>query len=247
LANLALRRLTSRQERILTLTEAQGFVTIESLSEAFSVSAQTVRRDIIALSDAGLLQRFHGGAGPAANAEPLRLDHARKLRVGVEEKRRVAAEAAARAPAGGAIFLDVGTTMEVTAEALNAREGLTVFTSSMRVALALDAARHEVRVLGGRVAGRDGSLCGEEVMLALGGLRIDVAMIGCSAIEPRGRVMDFDLDKIAVKKAAMRAAERSFLLAAPSKRGRTARAEIGWLADFAEVLDGCGAAARAPA
>ena len=230
--------LTSRQELILSLTETQGFVTIDGLAESFGVSAQTVRRDIIALAEAGLLQRFHGGAGPPAAGEALRLDHRRKRGLAVEEKRRVAAQAAALTPAGAALFLDVGTTMEMTAEALNAREGLTIFTSSMRVALALDPARHEVRVLGGRVAGRDGSLCGEEVMLALSGLRLDLAMIACSAIDPRGRVLDFDLGKIAVKRAAMRAAERAFLLATPSKRGRSARAEVARVADFAALLDG---------
>jgi DeoR family glycerol-3-phosphate regulon repressor len=60
-------QLNARQNEILIRVEASGFVTIESLAEEFSVSAQTVRRDIIFLSDAGLLQRFHGGAGVIGN------------------------------------------------------------------------------------------------------------------------------------------------------------------------------------
>lgn len=55
--------LRERQRRILELTEAQGYVTIEALAQSFGVSAQTVRRDIIALDQAGLLQRFHQEPG----------------------------------------------------------------------------------------------------------------------------------------------------------------------------------------
>lgn len=230
--------LSERQKRILALTEARGFVTIERLTETFAVSAQTVRRDLIALAEAGLLQRFHGGAGPVAGAEALRLDHGAKRAVDPDDKRRVARAAAALVPDGAAVFLDVGTTCEMTARALARRGGVQVFTTSMRAALEFDPAWTEVRVIGGRVAGRDGSLCGEDAVLALAGLRLDVALVACSGIDVEGRAMDFDLGKIAVKRAAMRAAARSFLLATPSKFGRSARAEIAPLARFDRVIDG---------
>ncbi|MHC5656198.1 DeoR/GlpR family DNA-binding transcription regulator [Stappia sp.] len=226
--------LSARQRKILSLTEQNGFVTIESLAEEFGVSAQTIRRDIIALADAGRLQRFHGGAGPT---ETLRLDHGQKEQLSVEDKVQVAQTAAALVPDGASVFLDVGTTVEMAAKALNARAGFRVFTNSMRAALAFDPSRHDVNVLGRRVAGRDGSLVGEEIMLALQGLRLDYALIGCSAVDGEGRVMDFDLSKIAVKKAAMQAAEKSLLLAASSKFGRSALSTIAMLSDFDMVVD----------
>lgn len=230
--------LSPRQKHILRLAERQGFVTIDSLSEDFGVSAQTVRRDIIALSEAGLLQRFHGGAGSIGESEAVRLDHEHKAGVAVEEKRRIAEAAASRINDGTSLFIDVGTTMEMTAKALNVRRGLKVFTTSIRAALAFDASKHEVRVLGGRVAGRDGSLVGEEVVLALSGMRLDLALIACSAVDVEGRVMDFSLSKITVKQAAMRAASRTFLLATPSKFGRSALATVARVGDFTEVIDG---------
>jgi DeoR family glycerol-3-phosphate regulon repressor len=226
--------LSARQRKILSLTEQNGFVTIESLAEEFGVSAQTIRRDIIALADAGRLQRFHGGAGPT---ETLRLDHGQKEQLSVEDKVQVAQTAAALVPDGASVFLDVGTTVEMAAKALNARAGFRVFTNSMRAALAFDPSRHDVNVLGRRVAGRDGSLVGEEIMLALQGLRLDYTLIGCSAVDGEGRVMDFDLSKIAVKKAAMQAAEKSLLLAASSKFGRSALSTIAMLSDFDMVVD----------
>ncbi len=230
--------LSSRQERILGLTEKQGFVTIDNLARAFGVSAQTIRRDIIALSEAGRLQRFHGGAGPVDAQETLRLDHHQKTHISVEAKRKVAERTATVIPDGASVFIDVGTTMEFTAEALDRRSGLRVFTNSVRAALAFDPARHDVNVLGGRMSGRDGSLTGEEIIAALHGLHFDYALIACSGIEENGRVMDFDMSKIAVKKAAMAAARQSFLLATPSKFGRSALAMIAKLSEFNRVIDG---------
>lgn len=231
-------RLNARQERILAITESQGFVTIEKLAEGFGVSGQTIRRDIIALSEAGLLQRFHGGAGPAGAAEALRLDYRRKTEISVDDKTRIGAEAAGLIPDGAAVFLDVGSTVECAAKALGARNGLRVFTNSMRAALHFDPRQHDVTVLGGRLAGRDGSLVGEDVVLALADLRVDVALLGCSAVDEGGRVMDYDLSKIAVKKCAMKSAARSFLLAGKVKFGRAALAAFARLDDFSEVLDG---------
>ncbi|MDJ0933027.1 DeoR/GlpR family DNA-binding transcription regulator [Breoghania sp.] len=231
---------SSRQQRILNLTERQGFVTIENLADEFNVSAQTIRRDIITLSEAGRLQRFHGGAGVVDTKENLRLNHHQKAHISVDAKRKVATSTADLIPDGASVFLDVGTTVEFTAEALNEREGLKIFTNSIRAALAFDPSRHDVNVLGGRMTGRDGSLTGEEIIAALHGLNFDYALIACSGIEDGGRVMDYDMSKIAVKKSAMRAARRSLLLATPSKFGRSALATIAILSDFDEVIDGEG-------
>ena len=231
-------QLNARQKEILIRAEASGFVTIEGLADEFDVSAQTVRRDIIFLSEAGLLQRFHGGAGVIGNTETLRLDHQQKLGIAVDDKIRVANAAAALLPEGASLFLDVGTTVETTAAALNRRPGFRVFTNSMWAALAFDPAQHEINVFGRRVAGRDGSLVGEEIMLSLNALRIDYALIACSAVDDDGRVMDFDLSKVAVKKAAMACASKKFLLATPSKFGRTALSAFADLSDFDAVIDG---------
>ncbi|MFB9355714.1 DeoR/GlpR family DNA-binding transcription regulator [Sneathiella chinensis] len=230
--------LTDRQKQILDFTERDGFVTIERLAEIFSVSAQTVRRDIITLSEAGRLQRFHGGAGAIETHETLRLDYSHKENLSVSGKTAVARQAAALIPDGTSLYLDVGTTMEMTAKALNAHQGLNIFTNSMRVALALDISRHTIHVLGGRVAGKDGSLVSEDLPLTLSGLQLDFALIACSCIDDKERVMDFDLSKIAVKRAAMASATRTMLLATPDKFGRAALATIAPLQDFDHVIDG---------
>ena len=99
-----------------------------------------------------------------------------------------------------------------------------------------DPSEHRVHLLGGRMAGRDGSLVGATVVEALRAINVDFALIACSAIDHDGRVMDFDLDKIAIKKAAMMSAEVSLLLATSTKFGRKALAQIATLENFASVI-----------
>lgn len=223
---------SDRQRTIIDKVRTTGFVTIEALSAEFDVSTQTIRRDIIALAEQGYLQRFHGGAGPVESYGAARLDYGVKRDMARTEKRRVGRLAAEAIPDGASLFLDVGTTIEACAEALAPRGGFRIFTNSIRTAMVFDPKQHAVQVLGGRVGGRDGSLVGEEVVSRLAGLTLDYALIACSAIDGNGRVMDFDLSKIEIKKTAMSVSGQCFLLATRSKYQRTALASIAPLASF---------------
>ncbi|MEM8663257.1 MAG: DeoR/GlpR family DNA-binding transcription regulator [Pseudomonadota bacterium] len=239
--------LNSRRARILRDIEECGFVTIDALAASLGVSAQTVRRDIIALDGLGFVQRFHGGAGRngalrAENSATVRLGHGAKRDVAVKAKRRAARAAAAAIPDGAYIYIDVGTTMEELAAVLAERTGLTVFTNSLRVASGLGSAAHDVHVLGGQLWGNDGSLVGATAVERIASLRLDAAFIACSAVEADGSVMDFDPHKIAIKRAALRSARTRYLLATPEKFGRSARERLAVLADFDAVFRGDGGA-----
>ena len=228
--------LTERQSQILRIVEQSGFATIEALADRFGVSAQTVRRDIIALAEAGRVQRFHGGAGPMGREEAARLDYSAKKQIARPEKRAVGRKAALLVPDGATLYLDVGTTVEACAAELSKRKGFTIFTNSMPAAMKFDPSEHQVHLLGGRMAGRDGSLVGHAVVASLEAISLDFSLIACSAIDDQGRVMDFDLEKIGIKKAAMKASDKSLLLATGSKFGRRALAEICGIDAFAEVV-----------
>ena len=228
--------LSPRQTEILSQVTQHGYVTIDALSAQFDVSDQTVRRDIIELSNQGRVQRFHGGAGPIEPLEAQRLDYLNKRRQNLTEKAAVGRKAASMIHDGASLYLDVGTTIEACAHDLAKRKGFTIFTNSMRAAMTFDPKHHQVFVLGGRMAGVDGSLVGSDIIKLLCEIHLDYALIACSGIDQNSRVMDFDMSKIAVKKAAMAAAKQSFLLATLSKFNRTALAMISPIDDFKAVI-----------
>ena len=51
-----------RQKRILEALRASGGVRVSDLTEELNVSYMTVRRDIDALAEQGLVEKVHGGA-----------------------------------------------------------------------------------------------------------------------------------------------------------------------------------------
>ncbi|MET3663242.1 DeoR family transcriptional regulator [Aquamicrobium ahrensii] len=79
--------LTARQQWILRHIQDRGFATIEAMAEEIGVSAQTVRRELIALERQNYLIRFHGGAG--LRRDLFRIGYAQKLSTGLEGKQRI--------------------------------------------------------------------------------------------------------------------------------------------------------------
>lgn len=216
---------TPRQQAILDVVRRTGFATIDALAREFGVSAQTVRRDIILLDEQRLLQRFHGGAG--LRQATVRLGYAEKQGAFADAKERIGRAAAARIADGASVFLDVGTTVEAVARALGGRGGLRVFTTSLASA-ALLAGRPgiDLFVAGGSVRGADGSLVGETTTSLLRSFRFSHAVIGFSGVDSDGALMDFDLDKVAVKQAAIARADTVIAVGDASKLGRPALVRV---------------------
>lgn len=213
--------LSPRQEEILSIVHHQGFATIDTLARHFDVSTQTIRRDIIYLDERQLLQRFHGGAG--AREATVRLGYAEKRITAAEAKERIARLTAARIGQGEAVFLDVGTTVEAVARELRGRHDLRVFTSSLAAATILSGEQGmQVFVTGGILRGPDGALTDEWTSEAISRFRFDVAVLGFSGIDDDGALMDFDLAKVGVKRAAAGRAARIIAVGESAKLLRPA-------------------------
>ena len=102
------------------------------------VAKETVRRDLRALEDHGLVRRTHGGAYPVESAG-FETTLAFRATSHVPEKRRVAAAAAELIGDAETVFVDEGFTPQLIAEALPTDRPLTVVTASR------DRRRVEVR------------------------------------------------------------------------------------------------------
>src|SRR5262249_51287988 len=122
----------SRQQQILDLVRQRGFMSIEALADHFSVTPQTIRRDINQLSDRELLQRYHGGARLPSSVENLAYQ-TRQVQC-LEEKRRIAQLVARHVPNDASLFINIGTTTEEVAKALLNHRGLRIITNNLHVA-----------------------------------------------------------------------------------------------------------------
>ena len=220
--------LTHRQAEILNIARASGRVMVEELARRFEVSAQTIRKDLNDLCERRSLTRIHGGAIIASGVENLAYE-ARRF-VAADEKKAIGAAAASLIPNGCSLFINIGTTTEEVASALTSHEDLLVITNNLNVAMLLYRhPRIEVVVAGGTVRRADGAVVGSTATQLIGQFKVDYAVIGASAIDHDGALLDFDFREVKVAQAIIANARQVILVADATKFERTAPVRIGHL------------------
>jgi DeoR/GlpR family transcriptional regulator of sugar metabolism len=176
----------ARQLKIRAMLEAQGFVDLSTLCEELASSESTIRRDLIALQDQGVLKRVHGGAMAVKSLASRGDDFAGHARRMVEEKRRIAAATAALIEDGQTVILDAGSTVASVARELMDRS-LHVVTNSLPIAEILGEARGvDVTLTGGQLDPQFGVVLGPLCEQMLGSLAVDVAVMGIGGLTEQG-------------------------------------------------------------
>jgi DeoR family transcriptional regulator, glycerol-3-phosphate regulon repressor len=220
-----------RQKKIVELVKSLGFVSIESLARNFSVTPQTVRRDINELTEAGKLRRYHGGAGLPSSVKNVAYT-ARKVMC-LPEKRRIAKLLARHIPDNASLFIDIGTTTEEAANALIHHKDLRIITNNLNLATILSENENfEIIVAGGVVRNRDRGITGKATIDFIKQFKIDFGIISVSGIDSEGCLLDFDFQEVAVGQAIIRNSRKVFLVADHTKFGREAMVR---LVDITEI------------
>ena len=220
-----------RHPDILEIARSEGRVMVEDLADRFGVTVQTIRRDLSELADAGRLQRVHGGAVLPSGTTNIGYEDRRALHAA--QKQAMARACAAHIPEGASLFLNIGTSTEAVARELLHHERLLVVTNNMNVATILAANPNaEVIVTGGTLRRSDGGLVGHLASNTIRQFKFDFAVIGCSALDQEGDLLDFDFQEVAVSQTILAQSRRSFLVADHSKFLRSAPARIVSLAQI---------------
>ena len=204
-------------------------VSVEALAERFGVTLQTVRRDVRQLAEAGLLARFHGGVRvPGSTTENIA--YRQRQQLNDEAKHRIARAVAAAVPNGCSLIINIGTTTEAIARELLGHQGLRVITNNLNVAAILsDNPACEVIVAGGVVRSRDRGIVGEVTVDFIRQFKVDIGLIGISAIEADGSLRDYDYREVNVARAIIEHSREVWLAADHSKFNRPAMVELGRL------------------
>lgn len=223
--------LSIRQNEIVELARAEGRVLVDDLAQRFEVTLQTIRRDLGDLAEAGLVDRVHGGAVPRMGMVNLGYEARRRLHS--DAKMAIGAACAAAIPDNSSVILNIGTTTEAVAQALLQHSNITVITNNMNVANILAANPGcEIMVAGGALRRSDGGLVGELATQFIEQFKVDYAVIGSSALDLDGDLLDYDLAEVRVSRAILRQARQSFLVTDHSKLGRSAPARIASLSEI---------------
>lgn len=227
--------LSIRQAEILEIARSEGRVVVESLSERFQVTLQTIRRDLTELADAGLIDRVHGGAVARTGVNNIGYEERRRMNEAV--KASIGRACAQAIPNNSSIILNLGTTTEAVARELLRHTNITVVTNNINVANILLANEScEIMIAGGALRRSDGGLVGDLTTEFMQQFKVDYAVIGVSALDHDGDLLDFDVTEVRVSRAIIKQARKVFLVTDSSKLGRSAPVRLGSLAEIDTVF-----------
>ncbi|MFF2479605.1 DeoR/GlpR family DNA-binding transcription regulator [Paenibacillus sp. NPDC058071] len=207
-----------RKHRIMNLLRQQGSVRVAELAPLLDVSDETVRKDLDALSDEGLLRRTHGGAIPLLDVQSL-TPHLERENANAELKQAIAQAALQHIQPHDTIALDGSTTVSFLTKLIPDMP-LTVVTNSMHVAFELSSRDHiNVISVGGMLLRQSHSFHGSMTERILREYHVGKAFLSCTGLHPDRGFSDSNEAHASVKKQMIGIADDVFFLIDSSKMG----------------------------
>lgn len=171
----------NRQEQIIELLNNNGSMKATELADYFSVSRETIRRDLNTLSENGSIKKGFGGAIAVNDFTTLPIDS--RLLDEHDAKKRIARKALSFIPEHGFIYLDTGSTTLSLALELKNLSGYTIITNSIPVLTTLIDSKNHLIFLGGECNAEIMCSVGVQVIELLKTLRVDIAFLGSAGFE----------------------------------------------------------------
>ncbi len=217
---------TDRQLEILYHLAVNDEMNVQELSEVLDVSTSTVRRELTAMEESGLLVRTHGAARPPT---PVRYDPPYEKRAAqqVAEKRLIALAARSLVSEGMVIGLMGGTTCTELARLLRPVEHITIVTNAVNAPLELMGLLDKrVVVTGGMLNYNSYELVGGQALQSLENIHLSLAFIGASGISAEYGISISDEPEASVARAFKAAADKAVVIADHTKIGKTTFARL---------------------
>ena len=227
--------LSLRQQQIMTEARQNGQVLVDDLVRIFEVTPQTIRKDLNELGEMKLLARVHGGAVLASGI--ANVGYEQRQNIASAEKQVLAELCAAQIPNNASLFINIGTTTEAVARALLNHQNLMVITNNLNVAnILISNAGFEVIVAGGVLRPSDKAIVGEATVDFVRQFKLDYAVIGTSALDESGSLLDYDYREVRVTQAILENARERFLVTDSSKLERNAPVRVGHVSQLTDLF-----------
>jgi DeoR family transcriptional regulator, fructose operon transcriptional repressor len=230
-----------RRFQICEILSRQRTVSAAELKKTLMVTAATIRRDLAALEQQGLLVRSHGGAVSKASSTNFQPSYDALRRSNHEEKLLIAEEAAKLILDGDTVFLEGSSTVYQLATLLLQRNRLTVVTNSPLIVCQLQrSATIKVMCTGGDLQQDIFYLSGLWAQRSLNEIRVDKAVLGVSAIDPAYGISTASQAEAMIKKLIVKVAKERIALADHSKFGNQGFAYVGPSTDIDTLITDSG-------
>ncbi|WP_174804126.1 DeoR/GlpR family DNA-binding transcription regulator [Martelella limonii] len=229
-----------RQDVILERLHSAGRVLAADLAVEFSVSEDTIRRDLRDLAARGLCERVYGGALPVA---PQHGTLGRREGRDSAEKAALGRVLAGEIEDGMSVFLDASSTNIAAARALPKGSTATIVTNAPAIAAALDGREALTVIMIGGIIHRDvGGAIGTKSVAELERFHFDLCLLGTCGLDVEAGLTCFHYEDALFKREAATRARRVITAVTADKFATRAPCSVLAL----EALDGLVVSARLP-
>lgn len=224
-----------RRRMILLELKLRPHVRIAELAERFGVSGETVRRDVDELSEAGLINRAHGGV--SAKEQGHYPDYDERSGARLEERERIGRRASQLIQPGDTLMIDSGSTTQQLARFISFEEiRCTVVTNSLPVAMTLgQSIAAEVILCPGDYLPSEAAVVGVDTVEYLAAHKVDRCLIGASGLTADG-VGEAIRGFASVKRAMLRQSREKHLLIDGEKFGKPGLSNVSALSELTSVV-----------
>jgi DeoR family deoxyribose operon repressor len=232
-------RQDKRLGNIKNLLIQKNEVSVKEVSELMNVSEMTVRRDLDALAEQGIVNRTHGGAvlvDPNTRARnPYILEE--QLTRHIREKNLIGMKAASLVRPHETIFLDSGTTTPFVAKNLSPDLPLTALCYTFTNAINFYPREKANLILLGGVFHRDSNIFHSiENYELIRNIRADKAFLSTAGFDPEMGLTTFFDYEAAIKREMIRSAKHIILVADSTKFGNISVTHFADLADIDMII-----------
>lgn len=224
-----------RQQKIVELVNEKASLRVSELSKFFSVTEETIRRDLEKLENEAKLRRSHGGAVRIQQASP-EIPYSEREITNVQEKKEIADEAIKQIGEGDRIILDASTTAWYMAKSLP-DVSITVLTNSIKVALALSNKKKVTVIsIGGTLLPRSLSYAGPLAERSLDMYHVNKAFVSCKGLHLQRGMSESNELQAKVKEKMVQIADEVFVMVDHSKFGVQALTHVADLKQIDHVI-----------
>ncbi|GGH77289.1 DeoR/GlpR family transcriptional regulator of sugar metabolism [Pullulanibacillus pueri] len=224
-----------RQRKIVELVNERQSIRVTELSQIFSVTEETIRRDLEKLEKENLLHRSHGGA-VSIDKDQTEVSYLEREVLHSKEKRAIALEATRLIDRGDLIILDASTTAWYMAKEIPDMP-LTVITNSIKVCIELSK-KEQVKVIctGGMLLSQSLSYVGHLAERSLQHYHVNKAFISCKGAHLQGGLSESNEWQALLKKQMMNIAEQTILMVDSSKFATQTFVHVAHMEDVDQVI-----------
>ncbi len=212
--------IAERHKYILSTLQKEGFVKVVDIAKKLDVTTVTIRKDLKALEEKGLLYRTHGSASPF-NPHITDRNVKEKEKIRIKEKQLIGMAAAGLIEEDDSIIINSGSTGCAFAERIVPKGNLTVVTSCIKVTSILSEKEGvNILQLGGTLHRSSMAVFGSYTLSFLENITCSKVFLGVDGVDPDFGVTTSNVEEAELNRAMMNVSLKTIVLCDSSKFGR---------------------------